>query len=139
MLFEHNLCMFPKKAAWPIFLKTAINHKWTVYHFRRHISAHPLSSLTVDCTAGRVSRDNPVPAFISAVSPKPVNKPSLRTNPNRYSPIGILACAANAQLCPRSDLAESFFCLSSPSPLRGQIRIPRVLEMSYEFTPSLDI
>jgi len=24
MLFEYNLCMFPKKAAWPIFLKTAI-------------------------------------------------------------------------------------------------------------------
>jgi len=29
MLFGHNLCMFPKKAAWPIFLKTAIN-RWKV-------------------------------------------------------------------------------------------------------------
>jgi len=28
MLFEHNLCMFPKKAAWPIFLKTAIIFKY---------------------------------------------------------------------------------------------------------------
>ena len=45
-----------------------LNYKWTVCHFRRHIRTQPLFSLTVDCTAGRVSRDNPVPAFISAVT-----------------------------------------------------------------------
>jgi hypothetical protein len=49
--------------------KRLLNHKWTVYHFRRHISAHPLSSLTVDCTAGRVSRDNPVPPLFQLFVP----------------------------------------------------------------------
>jgi len=39
MLFEHNLCMFPKKAAWPIFLKTAINIKKIVYNCARLVMA----------------------------------------------------------------------------------------------------
>jgi hypothetical protein len=37
---------------------------------------HPLFSLTVGCTAGRVSRDNPVPDFISAVRASPSPLPS---------------------------------------------------------------